>query len=72
MPFSYIPEWKKKVNAKVGSLDYVTHKPGGGNIQVVNEKPIWNKEAKVDHVKKDYIKKGNIISRKLDKMKGKF
>lgn len=28
MPFSYIPEYKKKVNSKVGSLDYITHKPG--------------------------------------------
>lgn len=28
VPFSFIPEYKKKVNSKVGSLDYITHKPG--------------------------------------------
>lgn len=83
MPFSYIPEYKKKVNSKVGSLDYITHKPGkqeewkiylfyqiisiyfvkigGGNIQVVNEKQLWRKEARVDHIKKDYSRRGGDI-----------
>lgn len=61
VPFSYIPEYKKKVNPKIGSFDKIHHKPGGGNIQVVNEKQTWRKEAKIDHIKRDYQKKGGDI-----------
>lgn len=61
VPFSYIPEYKKKVGAKVGSLDKINHRPGGGNIQVVNEKQLWKKQSRVDHIKHDYEKRGGGI-----------
>lgn len=61
VPFSYIPEYKKKINSKIGSFEKIKHKPGGGNIQVVNEKPLWRREAKVEHIKRDYQRKGGDI-----------
>lgn len=35
------------VEPKVGSLDNVGHVPGGGNLQIHNQFPRWNKESKV-------------------------
>ncbi len=46
---------------KVGSLEKISHKPGGGNIKVVNEKQLWRKEAKTDHIKRDYQRQGGNI-----------
>ena len=56
---SRIPDYKKKVAPKIGSLDiYHTYRPGGGNIKVVNEKPVWIKETRTDHIKHGYKRQG--------------
>lgn len=44
----------KDVPSKIGSLEKVSHKPGGGNKPVLNEKLQWPKVARTDHVFKGY------------------
>ena len=43
---------------------------GGGNVKVINEKPVWKKVAKIEHVARDYKPKGGQV--KILNEKGKF
>lgn len=72
MPSYNLPN--KQVPSKIGSLEKINHRPGGGLVQVnvkywlntislflikflfqvINEKPNWNRRARIDHVAKDY------------------
>ncbi|KAH8555325.1 hypothetical protein BGW37DRAFT_476715 [Umbelopsis sp. PMI_123] len=38
---------KYDVKSKVGSKDNIRHKPQGGNVQIHNEAPKWNAQAKI-------------------------
>ena len=51
----------KEVPAKIGSLDKISHKPGGGAVQVIDEKPVWNTKARIDHLAKNYKPGGKCI-----------
>ncbi len=55
-----IPDYSKKTLPKVGSLENYTYRPGGGNIKVVNQKPVWKKEPRTDHIMHDYQRSGNL------------
>lgn len=56
-----IPNYKKKALPKVHSLDNYTYRPGGGNIKVIDQKPVWKKEPRTDHKMHDYHKNGGNI-----------
>lgn len=53
----------------VSSIPFFINK-GGGNVKVINEKPVWKKESKIEHVAKDYKPKGGHV--KILNEKGKL
>jgi len=53
-----VPDYSKRAAPKVGSLDNYAHRPGGGNIRVLDQRPVWKKEPRTDHVKHDYQRSG--------------
>ena len=41
-------DWSKSTAPKVGSLSNMSHRPGGGNAQIIDLKPKWKAESKID------------------------
>ena len=48
----------KDIGSKIDSLKNVTHRPGGGNVSVIDEKLEWRYESKIDAINKDYRPRG--------------
>lgn len=61
---------RKDVSSKIGSLEKINHKPDGGNIQLIDIKPNWKKEARTQHGWGGVYKPGGgnvqILNRKLE------
>lgn len=51
---------KRDVDAKIGSLQNVTYRPGGGNVTVIDEKPSWNAAPRIDNKNVNY-KRGGML-----------
>ncbi|CAF0712416.1 unnamed protein product [Brachionus calyciflorus] len=59
----------KEVPSKIGSLEKINHKPGGGNVSFLDEKLRWKKMARIDHIAKGYAPGGGnrkILNEKLN------
>jgi hypothetical protein len=50
----------KNVDPKVGSLQNITHRPGGGNVQLIDEKLEWPKQPRIDARNPNY-KRGGML-----------
>jgi hypothetical protein len=44
----------KEVPSKIGSMELLSHKPGGGTRKILDEKPKWKKIARTEHFAKEY------------------
>ncbi|KAI8580560.1 hypothetical protein K450DRAFT_236208 [Umbelopsis ramanniana AG] len=59
---------KYEVKSKVGSKDNIRHKPQGGNIQIHNEMPKWNAQAKIPTKAEAIAAKAAAAAKKKDGM----
>lgn len=41
-------DWSKTSASKVGSLTNINHEPRGGNVQIIDLKPKWKSQSKID------------------------